>query len=168
MTGVSLETDRLLLRQFRPADHEPYAAMCADAEVMRYLGTGVALSAADAWRSMAGILGHWALLGYGMFALEVKDSGAFAGRVGFINPPGWPGFELGWGLPREHWGKGYAVESARACLDHAFRTLKRDRVLSLIRPGNQRSIRVAERLGQQLAGEVELLGSTALRYEIHA
>jgi RimJ/RimL family protein N-acetyltransferase len=168
MTGVSLETDRLLLRQFRQSDHEPYAAMCADAEVMRYIGTGVALAPADAWRSMAGILGHWALLGYGMFAIEVKDSGAFAGRTGFINPPGWPGFELGWGLAREQWGKGYAVESAKACLDYAFATLKRDRVLSLIRPENQRSIRVAERLGQRLTGEVELLGSRALRYEVAA
>jgi RimJ/RimL family protein N-acetyltransferase len=168
MTEVSLETDRLRLRFFGPADHEPYAAMCADAEVMRYIGTGVALSAADAWRSMAGILGHWHLLGYGMFALELKGTGAFAGRAGFINPPGWPGFELGWGLAREHWGKGLAVEAAKACLDYAFGPLRRDRVISLIRPENQRSIRVAERLGQRLTGEVELLGSRALRYEIAA
>jgi RimJ/RimL family protein N-acetyltransferase len=165
---VWLETDRLLLRHFRQSDHEPYAAMCADAEVMRYLGTGVTLSATDAWRSMAGILGHWELLGYGMFAVELKATGVFVGRVGFINPPGWPGFELGWGLAREHWGQGFALESAKACLDYAFGTLERDRVVSLIRPGNERSIRVAERLGQRLAGEVELLGSPALRYEITA
>lgn len=166
--GVSLETDRLLLRPFRDADHAAYAAMCADAEVMRYIGTGVALSAPDAWRSMAGILGHWALRGYGMFAVEVKSTGELAGRVGFLDPPGWPGFELGWLLAREHWGKGYACEAARTCLDHAFRALGRDRVISLIRPGNARSIRVAERLGERLAGEVELLGSKALVYEARA
>ena len=162
----SLETDRLLLRPFRDADHAPYAAMCADAEVMRYIGTGVTLSSPDAWRSMAGILGHWALRGYGMFAVEVKATGALAGRVGFLDPPGWPGFELGWLLGREHWGHGYAYEAARSCLDHALGPMGRDRVISLIRPGNVRSIRVAERLGERLAGEVELLGGAALVYEI--
>lgn len=168
MAGVSLETDRLLLRQFRGSDHAAYAAMCADEEVMRYIGTGVTLSAPDAWRSMAGILGHWELRGYGMFAVEVKATGVLAGRVGFLDPPGWPGFELGWLLGREHWGRGYACEAARACLDHALGPLGRDRVISLIRPGNTRSIRVAERLGERCSGELELLGSKALVYEVRA
>lgn len=162
---VSLETERLLLRPFRNADHPEYAAMCADPDVMRYLGTGVTLNPGEAWRSMASILGHWQLLGYGMFAVEVKATGKLAGRAGFLDPPGWPGFELGWVLAREHWGKGYAIEAARACLDYAFGALGRDRVISLIRPENERSIRVAERLGERLAGEVELLGGKALVYE---
>jgi RimJ/RimL family protein N-acetyltransferase len=168
MAGPSLETDRLLLRPFREEDHAPYAVMCADEEVMRHIGTGVTLSAPDAWRSMAVILGHWALRGYGMFAIEVKATGELAGRVGFLDPPGWPGFELGWLLGRAHWGNGYAYEGAKACLDHAFVALGRERVISLIRPGNTRSVRVAERLGERLAGEVELLGSKALVYEIRA
>jgi RimJ/RimL family protein N-acetyltransferase len=163
---VVLETERLRLRAFRNSDHAAYAAMCADPEVMRYIGTGVTLSPADAWRSMAGILGHWQLLGYGMFAAEVKATGELAGRIGFLDPPGWPGFELGWLLGRGHWGQGYAIEGARACLGHAFGPLGRDRVVSLIRPGNERSIRVAERLGERLAGEVDLLGGKALVYEI--
>lgn len=166
MTDVSLETDRLLLRPFRNSDHDSYAAICADAEVMRYIGTGATLNAQEAWRSMAGILGHWKLLGYGMFAVEVKATRALAGRVGFLDPPGWPGFELGWLLGRNHWGNGYAIEAAKACLGHALGPLGRERVVSLIRPGNERSIRVAERLGEKLAGEVELLGATALVYEI--
>jgi RimJ/RimL family protein N-acetyltransferase len=164
---VVLDTDRLRLRAFRNADHAAYAAICADPEVMKYIGTGVTLSAPDAWRSMAGILGHWRLLGYGMFAVEVKATGELAGRVGFLDPPGWPGFELGWLLGRAHWRKGYATEAARACLAHAFGALNHDRVISLIRPANEPSIRVAERLGERLAGEVELLGARALVYEIH-
>jgi RimJ/RimL family protein N-acetyltransferase len=52
------------------------------------------------------MLGHWSLLGYGMWALEDKASGVLVGRAGFIDPPGWPGFELGWLLARPHWGKG--------------------------------------------------------------
>jgi RimJ/RimL family protein N-acetyltransferase len=168
MSAKSLETDRLLLRPFTPADHEAYAAMCADAEVMRYIGTGGTLSHDDAWRSMAGILGHWALRGYGMYAIEVKATGELAGRAGYIDPPGWPGFELGWLLGRAHWGKGYAVEAARACLDQALGPMGRERVLSLIRPENARSIRVAERLGEKLSGEIEFLGGRALVYDIRA
>jgi RimJ/RimL family protein N-acetyltransferase len=162
----AIETARLRLRPFRGEDLDAYAALCADIEVMRYIGTGVALSRGDAWRSIAGMLGHWQLLGYGMWALERKSDGAFLGRAGFLNPPGWPGFEIGWTLAREHWGQGYASEAARRALAYAFGVLKRERVVSLIRPGNERSIRVAEKLGERLTGEVELLGSKALVYAI--
>jgi RimJ/RimL family protein N-acetyltransferase len=163
---VVLDTPRLRLRPFRHEDLDAYARICADPEVMRYLGTGVTLSRNDTWRAMAGILGHWQLLGYGMFAMEVRDTGELVGRTGFLDPPGWPGFELGWVLGQPWWGRGYAIEAARTCLDYAFGTLGRDRVISLIRPDNARSIRVAEKLGETLAGEVELLGSKALIYEI--
>jgi len=164
--SATLETPRLVLRAFRASDHAAYSRMCADPEAMRYIGTGVTLTADESWRSMAGMLGHWALLGYGMYAIEARATGELLGRAGFIDPPGWPGFELGWFLGREHWGHGYAVEAARACLAHAFGTLARERVISLIRPGNERSIRVAEKLGERPAGEVELLGSQALVYEV--
>lgn len=163
---VTLETERLRLRAFRNSDLEAYAPICADPEVMQYIGTGVILSRQDAWRSMANILGHWRLLGYGMFAVELKSSADLLGRVGFLDPPGWPGFELGWLLGRQFWGKGYALEAATAARDYAFETLGRDRLISLIRPDNRRSIRVAERLGERLAGEVEVLGAKALVYEL--
>lgn len=164
--NVTLETERLVLRQFRNSDLDAWAPICADPEVMRYLGTGVTLSRDDAWRSMAGILGHWALRGYGMFALESKATGELIGRVGFLEPEGWPGFELGWVLARPFWGQGYAYEAAVAARDYAWGPLGRDRLISLIRPDNKPSIRLAERLGERLAGEVELLGSTALVYEL--
>jgi RimJ/RimL family protein N-acetyltransferase len=133
---------------------------------MRYLGTGVTLDRSETWRAMAGILGHWQLLGYGMFAVEIRATGELIGRAGYLDPPGWPGFELGWVLGQRWWGKGYAVEAAIRCRDHAFEVLGRDRLISLIRPDNHRSIRVAEKIGEALAGEVELLGSMALVYEI--
>jgi len=163
---IVLHTERLRLRAFHGGDLEEYARMCADPEVMKYIGTGVTLTRAESWRSMAGILGHWKLLGYGMFAVERRDTGQLIGRAGFLDPPDSPGFELGWLLGREHWGRGFAVEAARRALAYAFDELGRDRVISLIRPGNHRSIRVAEALGERLAGEIELLGSKALRYEI--
>jgi RimJ/RimL family protein N-acetyltransferase len=161
-----LTTERLILRPFREEDLDAYADICADTEVMRYLGDGKPLDRAAAWRQMALIVGHWQLLGYGMWAVEERESGAFVGRIGFFNPEGWPGFELGWTLGRPWWGKGYATEGARAALDFGWRELGREHVISLIRPENQPSIRVAERLGERLEGDVELFGNRALVYGI--
>lgn len=162
----TLRTERLLLRMLREEDFEEYAAMVADAEVSRYLGEGKPLSRGDAWRQMAFILGHWQLRGYGMWAVEEAATGRLAGRIGFLYPEGWPDFELGWTLAREFWGCGYATEGARRALDFAFEEMERDHVVSLIRPDNTASIRVAERLGESLEGSVELFGGEALVYGI--
>jgi RimJ/RimL family protein N-acetyltransferase len=159
-----LTTPRLRLRQFAPADHAPYAAMCADREVMRFIGTGAPMSSDDAWRGIAAMLGHWVLLGYGMWAVESRDGGELIGRVGFIDPPGWPGFELGWLLARPHWGHGYAREAATAALDVAWRTLERERVISLIRPANERSIRLARSLGASEASRIDFMGGEIAVY----
>lgn len=162
----TLQTERLVLRMLREDDFEQYAAMLADAEVMRYLGDGQPRTREDAWRQMAMILGHWQLRGYGLWAVEEEATGRLAGRVGFFNPEGWPGFELGWTLAREFWGRGYATEGARRALRYAFDEMGREHVISLIRPGNGPSVRVAERLGERLEGRVELFGSDSLVYGI--
>ncbi|HET9251884.1 MAG TPA: GNAT family N-acetyltransferase [Candidatus Eisenbacteria bacterium] len=161
-----LETKRLLLRSFTEGDLDAYAAMHADPEVMRYLNSGTPLSRGDAWRSMAVMVGHWTLRGFGMWAVEEKSTGAVVGRVGLYEPEGWPGQEVGWALARAHWGKGYAFEAAEASLDHAFHTLHWPRAISLIDPDNQRSIRLAERLGERFVREVELQGRATLLYGI--
>jgi RimJ/RimL family protein N-acetyltransferase len=79
---TELETARLRLRLFRAEDLEPYAAMCADPEVMRYVGERRTLSREDAWDEMAALAGHWHLRGYGMWAVEERETGSFVGRVG--------------------------------------------------------------------------------------
>ncbi|MEW6207078.1 MAG: GNAT family N-acetyltransferase [Acidobacteriota bacterium] len=165
---TQLETTCLLLRQFTQSDFDSYAEMCADKEVMRYIGEGRALSRAEAWRNMAGILGHWQLRGYGLWAIEEKESGLLVGRAGFFNPEDWPGFELGWLLGRPFWGKGFATEAARAALQFAFTQLDQPRVISLIRPGNLRSIRVAERLGEKYETTVYLSGAEAFLFSVTA
>jgi RimJ/RimL family protein N-acetyltransferase len=163
---VTLETERLRLRMFREEDFAPYAQICADPEVMRYLADGKPLTGAEAWRQMAMILGHWQLRGYGLWAVEERATGALLGRIGLFNPEGWPGLELGWALGREHWGKGYATEGARRALRYAFDELKQPHIISLIRPENAASIRVAERLGETLEGRMELFGHAVLIYGI--
>jgi RimJ/RimL family protein N-acetyltransferase len=109
---VKLETERLILRMWREEDFESYAHICADPQVMRHLNQGKPLTRLEAWRHMAFLVGHWHLRGYGHWAVEEKASGNLAGRIGFLNPEGWPGFEVGWTLGREYWGKGYATEGA--------------------------------------------------------
>lgn len=163
---ITLETERLILRMFRESDAEAYAAICADAEVMRFLGDGKAMTEFEAWRSMAFLVGHWTLLGYGHFALEEKSSGRLVGRTGFLNPAGWPGFELGWTLGREFWGHGYATEGANRALRYAFEDMDRNHVISLIDPNNTGSIRVAERLGEKVEGTTELFNREILIYGI--
>ena len=160
-----LETDRLILRMWRNEDFAAYEKMCADPEIMKYLG-GRTFDRLEAWRHMAFLVGHWQLLGFGHWAVEEKESGKFIGRLGFLNPEGWPGFEIGWTLAREAWGKGYATEGARSALDYAFHDLNKDHVISLIHPENKNSIRVAERLGETLEGQTELLGHDVLIYGI--
>lgn len=162
---VQLETERLILRMWREDDFEAYAKICADPEVMRYLG-GKPFTPLEAWRHMAFLVGHWHLRGYGHWAVEEKASGGVIGRIGFFNPAGWPGFEIGWTLGREYWGKGYAIEGARRALEYAFTELDRDHVISLIHPENRASIRVAERLGEKPEGKTELLGIEVLIYGI--
>jgi len=162
---VRLETDRLILRMWCEDDFEPYAKLCADAEVMRYLG-GKTYTRSETWRHMAFLIGHWHLRGYGHWAIEEKLSGHFVGRIGFLNPEAWPGFEIGWTLGREFWGKGYATEGARRALEYAFDVLDKDHVISLIHPENQASIAVAKRLGEKLEGKAEIMGIHVLVYGI--
>src|SRR4051812_41537360 len=113
---VTLETDRLTLRMLRETDLDGYAEMCADPEGMRYLGDGQPFARPMAWRNLGMMVGHWSLRGYGNWAAEERSSGVFVGRIGFWNPEGWPGFEIGWTLRRSFWGRGYATEGARVAL----------------------------------------------------
>jgi ribosomal-protein-alanine N-acetyltransferase len=158
-----VETDRLELRPFTLADHPAYARICADPDVMRYVGAGQPNTPEITWRSMAGMLGHWEMLGYGIWALALRG-GPVIGHCGYIDVAGWPGFELAYLLGRDHWGQGYAREAAAAALRIAYEDLGRQRVISLIRPANAPSIRLAESLGAAREGSVELIGGEALLF----
>jgi RimJ/RimL family protein N-acetyltransferase len=160
-----LETGRLRLRSLRESDFEDYAALCADPEVARFLTRGV-FSRYQAWGCLAFMIGHWQMRGTGMWAVERKETGDFLGLIGFADPEGWPGFELAWTLVRRWWGHGYATEGARAALAHAFDVWRKPRVISLIHPENQASLRVAERLGESLQGRTQVAGKEFLVYGI--
>lgn len=140
-----VETERLVMRGWTQGDFDAYAASNADAEVQRFLGGPQ--DREQSWRSLAAHIGHWRLRGYGQWALERRDDGRVIGRAGLWNPEGWFGVEVGWKLDRDAWGNGYATEAAAASLEWAWRNLDVDRVLSVIAPENEASLRVARRLG---------------------
>ena len=162
----TLETEHLTLRPFREADVTTLFEVSQDAEVVRYVGDRRAPTLQESWRAVAGWIGHWAMRGYGQWAIDERSSGRFVGRAGIINPAEWPGPEVGYLLGRPWWGQGYATEAARAAMDWGFEQIGFDALISLIDPANRRSIAVATRLGESPRGEVDLLGNRVLIYGI--
>jgi len=146
--GPTLETERLILRPPIAADFEPWAAFVADEEAGRFLGG--AQPRPVAWRGMCTMTGAWTVAGFSMFSVVEKSSGDWVGRLGPWSPDGWPGTEVGWGIAREHWGKGYAPEGAAAAIDWAFDHLGWTEVIHCIDPGNTNSQNVARRLGSSI------------------
>lgn len=160
-----LDTPRLLLRQWQNDDIEGYAPLCADPEVMRYLG-GNTMSREDSWRHMAVLAGHWQLKGFGQWAVEEKASGDFVGRVGFLEPDGWPGFELGWTIASGFQRQGLAREAAQACLDWAFRQAEVPEVISIIHPDNLASRQLALTLGERYWRDDQVRGMAVNIYGV--
>jgi len=145
----SIETERLVLRGFTADDAEPLAAIHGDERTMLYLGGVTDGTLLGAYDKILAYLGHWALNGFGRWAVVEKASGRMIGRTGFLDAPGeWPGCELGWTFSRDHWGKGYATEAATAARDFGFAKIGPARVFSMIHPENTPSQAVARRLGE--------------------
>jgi RimJ/RimL family protein N-acetyltransferase len=152
--GPTLETPRLILRPPAQRDLDAWAAFMGDEEAALFVG-GLQ-SRSGAWRFMAATAGSWVLKGFGMFSVIEKASGRWIGRVGPLQPEGWPGPEVGWGLAREAWGRGLATEAAARTMDWAFDSLGWREIIHCIHPDNHPSIRVAERLGSRRLGSDRL------------
>lgn len=168
-SDAEIETERLILRPPKEEDFEGWAEMMDDEESSRFIGGRVGRAAA--WRGMAGMAGSWFLKGFGMFSVLERSTGNWVGRLGPWQPEGWLGPEIGWGLKRSAWGKGYASEGASAAIEWAFDRLGWTEVIHSIDPLNAGSIAVAKRLGSYKKGsgtlpppfeplEVEIWGQT--------
>ena len=152
-----IETARLRLRGYRPEDFADCAAMWADPVVTRFIG-GKPLSEEDAWgRTLRGV-GHWAWMGFGYWVMEEKETGRFAGEMGFCDwkreiKPSLQGVpELGWVLATRVHGKGYATEAARAAIAWGEVNTESSqpelgKMVCIIHPEHAKSIRVAEKCG---------------------
>ncbi|MEM8759939.1 MAG: GNAT family N-acetyltransferase [Pseudomonadota bacterium] len=149
-TIPTLETERLVLRA--PAEKD-FAAWIAFNETERTQFVGGRQAPNAVWRGLAAYLGHWALRGYGMWAVDLRETGEFCGNVGPWYPHGWPEPEIGWTLLGTAEGRGIAQEAALASRDWAYGTLGWTTAISLIDPQNARSIALAERLGAWRDGD---------------
>ena len=145
-----LDTPRLLLRSPRMEDFGPWAALMADAEASHFIGGPQ--PRALAWRGLMLMAGAWHLQGFAMFSVIEKATGRWIGRLGPWYPEGCPGTEIGWGLVRDSWDRGYATEGASAAMDWAFRTLGWAEVIHCIAPDNGASQAVARKLGSRNRG----------------
>jgi RimJ/RimL family protein N-acetyltransferase len=165
--SLVLVTARLLLRMPERADEDALHRVYGDAEVMRFVGDGKPFSRQRTHVEIELYRKRWERDGFSTFVLESRDSGTVVGDVGFAawDPETWrygvaaePGrrmeIELGWTLARDEWGRGYATEAAAAARDWALRELWPPRLISMIFPENERSQRVARRIGEHFEREV--------------
>ena len=146
-----LKTDRVMLRQWRASDREPFAVLNADSEVMRFFDRPRCRAESDATADR--LEAHIDKHGFGFWAAELISSGEFIGFVGIENTPDdlpcSPAVEIGWRVHKRFWGKGLAPESARACLVYAFSKLQLEEVVSFTAKSNSPSIRVMEKIGMR-------------------
>ncbi|WP_156028398.1 GNAT family N-acetyltransferase [Candidatus Solirubrobacter pratensis] len=144
-----MRTERLLLRPWRAADREPFAALNADAEVMRHFPAPLTREQSDALADR--IESAFAQEGWGLWALELRDGGEFIGFTGLSRPAFdahfTPAIEVGWRLARGVWGRGYATEAARAAAAFGLDTLAAGELVSFTATANAPSRAVMERLG---------------------
>jgi len=164
-----LRTSRLRLRAHGAADLDACAAMWANPLVTKHIG-GRPSSRGETWQRILKYAGLWTILGYGYWAIEELDGGAFVGDVGFadfhreIEPPidGIP--EAGWALDPRFAGRGYATEALRAALTWADANLAAERSVAIIAPENAASIRVVEKNGYRPTGQTEYKNSPILLF----
>jgi len=153
-----LETDRLVLRRWDlDADLDPFAAMCADPDVMRYIGDGSTQTRAECVDRLRAFEASWRERSFGLFAAELTATGEMIGFAGLAVPDFlpeiMPSVEIGWRLARAHWGRGYATEAARAVLTFALDRVGLDRIVSAHAVGNEASANVMRKIGMHLERE---------------
>ncbi len=160
-----LETDRLILRELLPQDADALALVLSDPETMKYYPDPIDQTGTRQWieRNQR----RYAEDGVGLWAMVLKATGETIGDCGIIRQhvEGEYLYEIGYHLRRDHWGKGLATEAAIACREWGFANLKADRLISLIRPENAPSCRVAERNGMTIWKEIDWRG---LRHYVYA
>ncbi|WP_298816609.1 GNAT family N-acetyltransferase [uncultured Roseibium sp.] len=150
-SDIYLETERLLLRAWRDDDLDPFAALCADPEVMRYFPDVMSRERSELLISKC--RDKHETDGFCMAPIEVKATGEFLGFVGLNRPtyaaplPFEPCVEIGWRLKQSSWGYGYASEAAREWLRFGFETIGLDEIVAFTIPDNKPSQKVMERIG---------------------
>ena len=153
-TQPLFETERLFVRHFEPGDLDDFAALCADAEVMRYVGDRETLPRSKVARWIEVCQTKYAIRGYGTSAVLERASGCFVGYCGVVRAPGNDFDELIYVFHKRVWGRGYALEAGRAMLEYVFRRSMLTHIYATIHTDNLASQKVAEKLGMRFEKEV--------------
>jgi RimJ/RimL family protein N-acetyltransferase len=152
----TLETERLILSEWTPADVDEYARICSDPVVMRYMWPARAATPAESAYGVKLLEEHWLQWGFGHWAVHEKDTGRFVGRTGIKRHPDWEpdpdNTEVGWLYDRAVWGRGYATEGAREAVRFCLEEVGRPEVISIAHPDNVASRRVMAKVGMTYAG----------------
>lgn len=148
---TTLRTARLVLRRWQESDVEPMARFNSDPEVMRWIGDGTVRDLDQTRAGIARIEREWDHSGYGLFAVQVSQTGELAGFTGltvpYFLPELMPTVEIAWRLGRPFWGQGIATEAAAAALRFGLITCDIERIVSIFQVGNDASERVMIKLG---------------------
>lgn len=167
MEPMQLTTERLAIRELGGEDLDFVASMLGDSEVMAYWPRTYSRSEAEDW--IANQQARYRRDGYGYWILNRRETGEPVGQAGLLRQEFEGRVEVGLGyiLHRPFWGQGFALEAARRCLQHGFLTLGLAQIVVLIRPENERSVHLAEKLGAQLEGETIYAGFVHRIYTVH-
>jgi RimJ/RimL family protein N-acetyltransferase len=165
-----LHTERLTLRGHRAEDFDDAFAMWSDPEVVRHI-SGTPSTQTQTWMRILSYAGHWALLGFGYWAIIESETGRFVGEAGFadfkrdIAPSMKAVPELGYVLAPFAYGKGYATEAVRSVLAWGDAHFNNPRTVCMIAPENAASLRVAEKCGYRIFEQATFVGEPALFLE---
>jgi [ribosomal protein S5]-alanine N-acetyltransferase len=161
-----LDTPRLILREFVPDDVDALARVVSDPETMSFYPVSFDRPAVKDW--IARNRTRYAKDGHGLWAMTVRSTGELIGDCGLTvqDVDGANEIEIGYHVRRDHWGQGFATEAARACRDFGFARLPVDRLVSIIRPENLPSRRVAEKIGMTVWKEVTRANLPHLVYSL--
>jgi RimJ/RimL family protein N-acetyltransferase len=169
-----IETERLLLRRWTYADRETFRLMVGDADVMLHLHDLVPMSDAQADESLAATIRRYDV-GFGDWAIELRTGGEIIGESG-LTPVDAGGderiggqgqVEIGWLIRPQHWGQGYAFEAAFAVKRYAFESLDMPKLVAFVRPANERSKHLAQKLSMREVGQItNRRGVEMLKFEL--
>jgi RimJ/RimL family protein N-acetyltransferase len=166
----AIDTERLTMRCPRLEDFEEALAMWADPKVVRYI-SGKPSTPEEMWARLLRYVGHWNLMGFGFWVVREKSTGRFVGEVGLadfrrdIQPSLGGAKEAGWALAPWAHGQGFATEAVRAALGWAEGRFGPERVVCLIDPANQASLKVAHKCGFREFSRGTYKGEPTLMFE---
>jgi len=161
-----LTTPRLILRNWREEDLEPFYALTSDPDVMRYIGLGDIWDRALTEMVVGRRIRQGIERGYCLWAVELRENGEMIGQCGVQPLPETDEIEIGWWLAKDCWGKGLATEAARGALDYSMNSLGFKRIVAVAQAANHASLRIMIKLGMHFEKTIEKSGIENVQFYV--